>query len=269
MNYSKLYTNLIKSRKLLNRKKHEGIYYEKHHIIPKSCGGTNEKSNLILLTPKEHFVAHLLLTKIYVGKEKQKMFFALWRLANTKKYKIISANQYNNIKLSISRELSEKKTGILLSENHKKNIRLNAKPHNKGIKGVVFASEETKAKMSKARKERKISEDTKRKLKDIWLKKTKEDILNRNSKILKTKEENNTLKHSQLTKDKIKKTMKRWHEENISPLKGRKRPDYLKDLYQNRIRINNGINQKNIKNDELENWLILGWTVGSLKHKRQ
>lgn len=41
------------------------IYYEKHHVLPRCLGGTNAKENLVLLTPEEHFVAHLLLAKIY------------------------------------------------------------------------------------------------------------------------------------------------------------------------------------------------------------
>lgn len=40
-------------------------YMEVHHIVPKSVGGSNEKSNLVVFTGKEHFIAHLLLTKIY------------------------------------------------------------------------------------------------------------------------------------------------------------------------------------------------------------
>jgi len=39
-------------------------YVEKHHIIPKSLGGTNNPSNLVVLTGREHWVAHLLLWKI-------------------------------------------------------------------------------------------------------------------------------------------------------------------------------------------------------------
>lgn len=44
-------------------------YTENHHIIPKSMGGTDEPDNLVLLTGREHWVAHLLLFKIYRNKE--------------------------------------------------------------------------------------------------------------------------------------------------------------------------------------------------------
>ena len=38
-------------------------YTEKHHIIPKSMGGLDTKENLVVLTAREHYIAHLLLTK--------------------------------------------------------------------------------------------------------------------------------------------------------------------------------------------------------------
>lgn len=68
MNYSKIYHDIIGSRKLLNREKTKLEYFEKHHIIPKSLGGTDENENLVLLTPKEHFLCHKLL--LHITKEK-------------------------------------------------------------------------------------------------------------------------------------------------------------------------------------------------------
>jgi len=52
-------------------------YQEKHHIIPKSLGGSNKKDNLVALTPKEHFIIHILLCKFTVGKSRLKMLNAL------------------------------------------------------------------------------------------------------------------------------------------------------------------------------------------------
>lgn len=40
-------------------------YRERHHIIPKCMGGSNEPRNLVALTAEEHYVAHQLLVKIY------------------------------------------------------------------------------------------------------------------------------------------------------------------------------------------------------------
>ncbi len=39
-------------------------YQELHHVIPKSLGGEDCESNLVSLTAKEHFICHLLLTKM-------------------------------------------------------------------------------------------------------------------------------------------------------------------------------------------------------------
>lgn len=61
MNYKKHYEVLInkaKSRQI------EG-YKEKHHIVPRCMGGSDDKENIVELTAREHFVAHLLLVKIY------------------------------------------------------------------------------------------------------------------------------------------------------------------------------------------------------------
>ncbi len=62
MNYQKHYDLLIERAK--NRKKLEG-YIEKHHVLPRCLGGSDKKSNLVELTPEEHYVAHQMLVKIH------------------------------------------------------------------------------------------------------------------------------------------------------------------------------------------------------------
>jgi hypothetical protein len=52
-------------------------YTEKHHILPRSLGGGNDDDNLVKLTPREHYIAHLLLPKFTLGNEKRKMLHAL------------------------------------------------------------------------------------------------------------------------------------------------------------------------------------------------
>lgn len=52
-------------------------YTEKHHILPKSFGGSNKKENLVELTIREHYVCHLLLTKMVSGELRAKMIYAL------------------------------------------------------------------------------------------------------------------------------------------------------------------------------------------------
>lgn len=58
---------------------------ERHHIIPRSCGGSNKKWNLVKLTSEEHIECHRLLTKIYpTGKEHRRMVYALRIMLNTR-----------------------------------------------------------------------------------------------------------------------------------------------------------------------------------------
>jgi hypothetical protein len=70
MNYQAIYDNLIKQAQAA---KLDG-YVEKHHIIPKSMGGTNEASNIVRLTARQHFVAHWLLFKIHKTPSMAKAF---------------------------------------------------------------------------------------------------------------------------------------------------------------------------------------------------
>jgi hypothetical protein len=113
--YSKMYFNIINCAK--NRCHYVG-YTEKHHIIPKSLGGSNNKDNLVKLSAKEHFICHLLLTKFLFGEDKAKMVFGAKRM-------MIRGNQHqNNRYVPSSRiyEMIKKEEAIILSEKMKFNI---------------------------------------------------------------------------------------------------------------------------------------------------
>jgi hypothetical protein len=72
--YYKIYHLLCeraKSRQLIG-------YTEKHHIIPRSFGGTNSEDNIAILTAREHYIAHLCLHRCTIGKFKKKMGYALY-----------------------------------------------------------------------------------------------------------------------------------------------------------------------------------------------
>ena len=68
MNIQKHYNLLIQKRQT---NLVEGIT-EIHHIVPRCMGGTDSKDNLVKLTPREHFIAHWMLTKIYPDNNKLK-----------------------------------------------------------------------------------------------------------------------------------------------------------------------------------------------------
>lgn len=60
--YEKWYSTIIETRKATP---YDGDYSESHHIIPRCVGGTDDKENLVVLSAREHFICHLLLSKIY------------------------------------------------------------------------------------------------------------------------------------------------------------------------------------------------------------
>jgi hypothetical protein len=63
MDYKKIYDKIIENRKLNPIEETE--YGEKHHIIPRSLGGSDESENLVRLTAREHFICHALLAEMY------------------------------------------------------------------------------------------------------------------------------------------------------------------------------------------------------------
>jgi len=70
MNHKYVYNQLIENAQRRNwTKKSANCYVELHHIKPKSIYPDlkKEPSNLVYLTAREHFIAHLLLAKIYGG----------------------------------------------------------------------------------------------------------------------------------------------------------------------------------------------------------
>lgn len=79
MNYKRIYETLIEKGRLENT--NEEAYYEKHHIVPKSLGGSDSESNLVNLTFRQHYLAHELLVKIYP--ENKKLIHALWMMTIT------------------------------------------------------------------------------------------------------------------------------------------------------------------------------------------
>lgn len=78
--YTKTYNNII--IRAQSRVLPKNVYIERHHIIPKSLGGTDLSVNLVDLTAREHFICHWLLTKMVDGLAQQKMAYACKRMMN-------------------------------------------------------------------------------------------------------------------------------------------------------------------------------------------
>jgi len=86
-------------------------YTEKHHIIPKSLGGSNSKDNLSVLTAREHFICHMLLIKMVTGPARHKMQLAVSKMLSTSKnqsrYKV-TARTYEYVRKQCSEAMSGK-----------------------------------------------------------------------------------------------------------------------------------------------------------------
>lgn len=156
MDYFKIYNNIISKAKSENRKKDKDNYYENHHIIPKSLGGDNSKENLVLLSAREHFIAHKCLVKIYENKDSNsyfKMCIAMNRFMyskNSNEYKI-SSRDYETYRKLHALGISNLLSNRCFSEEHKKSISLGLKKYYKENDHPWTGkthSEKTKEKMS-------------------------------------------------------------------------------------------------------------------------
>jgi len=96
MNYSDHYNLLIERAKVRTLTAHK----EAHHIFPRCLGGTDEPANLVNLTYREHYIAHLLLAKIHGG--------PLWHAVNLMgRFKRYSNRHYERSRIEHSKILSE------------------------------------------------------------------------------------------------------------------------------------------------------------------
>lgn len=222
MNYQKVYNQIIERAKT---RKLEG-YKEKHHIVPKCMGGLNNKENLVELTPREHFLCHLLLIKIYSNNLKLKQ--ALWLMT-----------------------IQSKSKGIKISNRSYELCRLE---YINIVKNKPKHTKESKQKLRESRLGKKMSQETKNKIslvhkgnkyalgfKNNELQKISKSIANK-GKIL-----------SNETKLKISQGKKgckypKEHGEKISKaLKGRKRTKEQIEAHKNKMKGIKWSNNSNLK----------------------
>jgi 5-methylcytosine-specific restriction endonuclease McrA len=123
--YTRIYYSLIKKAQI--RIVDSSTYIEKHHIIPKSFGGTNKKENLVALTAREHFICHWLLTKMVIGEYRQKMLLALsfmqGRNKRQQKYNTqITSKVYDRIRKEVAEICNIHKHNRIVSDETKRKI---------------------------------------------------------------------------------------------------------------------------------------------------
>jgi hypothetical protein len=140
-------------------------YVEIHHIIPRSLGGSDDITNLVKLTAREHFLCHILLTKFMQGQDRVKMLHAciLMKAKSSGQYRYMNSRLYDEVRkrYSMARKGINNSWNTGLTKDSSEKLReIGAKISNT-MKGRVSkkkgsvgnpASDETKIKMSQTRK---------------------------------------------------------------------------------------------------------------------
>lgn len=177
MDYLKIYNQIIERAKIRILTE----YKEKHHVIPRCVGGSNEKENIVELTAREHFLCHMLLCEIYPNERKIKQ--ALFLMARTKKYKNIKNSKlYEIAKLNHSLLTSKTHKGKTVSEKTKLKIsQSNSKPRPEYFRALASLSrkgkhitEEHKNKIRNSVLGKKYSKEVIEKMKESYRKRSKE-----------------------------------------------------------------------------------------------
>jgi hypothetical protein len=114
MDYTLHYQRLIDRSP---RQKPKEGYFERHHIVPKCLGGTNEKTNLVFLTPEEHYVAHQLLVKMHP--KQRRLIYAVHRMAHNG-----ASNRkfYGWLRRTVAQETSRRMKGVPKTLIHRQNL---------------------------------------------------------------------------------------------------------------------------------------------------
>lgn len=107
MNYLRIYNQLM-----MKRMKEPSIseYTEKHHIVPKCMGGDDSSDNLVVLSPKEHYVAHHLLYRHYKTSKLAHAWFMMLRCSPNQK-RFFTAKQYETATNAHRKALTETMKG--------------------------------------------------------------------------------------------------------------------------------------------------------------
>ena len=149
-------------------------YTEKHHIIPKSLGGTDLTENLVILTAREHFICHWLLTKMVSNKKHQ---YQMWNAFSCMLYRErpgqtrykVTSKIFENIKKEGSKIKSWKMSGEknpMFGNTHSKEAKLKI---SKGHLGKIV-SKITREKLKYNMLGKAKTESHKNSLKESWAK---------------------------------------------------------------------------------------------------
>ena len=155
MNHRKVYKMLVDNRLADPLPKEE--YGEVHHIVPVAEGGSDDASNKVRLNAREHYIAHLLLAKIYDDCAMHcAVIYMQTRRHKNRNFKF-NSRLYEKMREEFAKKLSDWRIAHPLS----------------GSKNGMYGkhhTEESKKKMSRSHKGKPLTEEQKNKLKAAFAK---------------------------------------------------------------------------------------------------
>ena len=248
--YTKHYYLLIEKAIKRNWKKARGR--ERHHIIPKSIGGTDEKDNLVYLSCREHALCHWALVKMTEGVHYIKMSYA---------FNGMNADSGNH----------QRYHSRIITRAYEKHRIEHAKIHSAVMKaknlipwnkGGVEITDEHRENLVKAAKNRDYDSPA-----------MKEGQRKRLEKLKDYKHSEGTKEKQRLSQTgKIKGPQSEEHRAAISEsCKGKPKcdghGDNVRKANTGNISINKDGTEKKVKRDTLDQWLSEGWQLGGRKRK--
>ena len=246
--YTKHYMLLIEKAK--NRKLPKDQYKERHHIIPQSLGGTNEKDNLVWLTGREHALCHWALLKMTVGEDRAKMSYA-----------------FNG--MNAENEFQQRYRSRIITRAYERHRIEHAKVHSERMKGKPAWNKGRKLEGSELEQHR---ERTRNRIIDPV--KQAEGQAKRIAKVVGQKRSEETkLKMSVAHTGIVKGPQSEDHRKAISESsKGKKKTkdhsSNIRAAVLGNVSINKDGVEKKVKRDTLDQWLSNGWSLGGRPRKR-
>lgn len=269
--YLNRYINFLKS---IQNKERELDYSECHHIVPKSFIKNEE---IILLTAREHYIAHHVLARIFTNNYGRKMMYAFGKIIYDNKHGKITAKVYEE------HRLLRHKFGH--SEETKKKMRIKAqkrvyseeekKKHAEHLSKVASNTKGTKYMNNGVINERVKPENFQEYLNngfvfgrlDLYGTINQPGRFKSNSKMF----INNGNKGRKLTEEQ-KKAPQYNRSGKDHPMYGRHQSEKCKEInslkHKGKIVVNDGIKNKYINKEELDEYLLKGFVKGQVPRKR-
>lgn len=261
VHYMKRYINIVNS--ILNKGNRNLDYKEKHHIIPKSIDTRfDNKEYLIELSAREHFILHMILSKCFTNELKFKMEYAFVMMVVNSKYMQrdfkITSRVYNKCKVLNSEaakaRMSDPEIRKQISERQSKLMREKFNGGTFFDSAGIEAHNKGKISITDGVKNKYISKNEE--IPDGWY------VGNVQSKKDEQWHENLKKAWAENKENRTGKNHPMYGKGDL--LKGAKNGRYGKPLKY----INNGIKNKMVPPDKVEEFINNGWVLGKLKVKR-